>query len=457
MNRVTKRVWIVVLFILILAGGMGLFLVEYALEADKWVSFSGSPHVYHQNNIGTGAIVDRDGNLLMDMSEGRTYASDSTLRKATMHWLGDRQGHIHAGALANYGSAMVGYDIVNGVYSDENTAGQARLTISASVQKTALEVLAGRRGTVAVYNYRTGEILCAVTSPTYDPDQVPDFDPNNPGEFEGVYLNRFLQSTYTPGSIFKLVTTAAALDCVDGIAQMSFTCSGLYEFGIDKVTCEKSHGTLNLKGALANSCNCCFAQIAQLIGKENMQAYVARFGVVDSLEMDGITTASGNYDLSDAAAVELAWSCIGQYTDLINPARYLAFVGAVAGGGEGALPYIVSDVAVGEDVTYRAKTQMSGQIMPEEVARTLGEYMRNNVKTVYGDWYFGDLQVCAKSGTSQQGGDKASNAMFAGFVQDEQYPLAFIVVVEGGGYGSAACMPILSKVLAACRTVLRDT
>ncbi len=454
MNRVTKRVWIVVLFILILVGGMGFFLVEYALEADQWVSFTGSPHVYSQSNLGTGIVYDRGGALLMDTTQTRTYASDSTLRKATVHWLGDRQGNISAGALAGYAGAMAGYDKVNGIYGSGDNPGQATLTISATVQKTALEALAGRRGTIAVYNYKTGEILCSVTSPTYDPDNVPSFDPDNPGEYEGIYLNRFLQSTYTPGSIFKLVTTAAALDCVDGIEEMQFSCTGVYEFGIDRVTCEKAHGTNNLKTALAKSCNCSFAQIAQLVGTENMEKYVAQFGVVDSLTLDGVTTASGNYDLTDAAAVELAWSCIGQYTDLINPARYLSFVGAIAGGGEGALPYIVSKITVGENTTYQAKTETTEKIMSAEIAETLTEYMRNNVRSVYGDWNFNGLEVCAKSGTSQQGGDKASNAMFTGFVDSEEYPLAFIVVVEGGGYGSTTCVPILSKVLAACKSVL---
>ncbi len=456
MNRVTKRVWIVVLFILILTGGMGLFLLEYAMEADQWVSFTGSPHVYSQSNLGTGLVYDRDGALLMDTTEGKIYASDATLRKATVHWLGDRRGNISAGALAGYAGAMAGFDKVNGIYSYGDVPGVANLTISAKVQKTALEALAGRRGTVAVYNYRTGEILCAVTSPTYDPDNVPSFDPDNPGEYEGIYLNRFLQSTYTPGSIFKLVTTAAALDCVDGIEEMTFSCTGRYDFGIDRVTCEKSHGIKDLKGALASSCNCCFAQIAQLVGSENMEKYVEQFGVVDSLSVDGVTTATGNYDLSDAAAVELAWSCIGQYTDLINPARYLSFVGAIAGGGKGAMPYIVSHVTVGENTTYQAETEWSERIMPEETAKILTEYMRNNVKTVYGDWNFNGLEVCAKSGTSQQGGDKASNAMFAGFVAEEEYPLAFIVVVEGGGYGSTTCVPILSKVLNACKAVLAE-
>ena len=92
--------------------------------------------------------------------------------------------------------------------------------------------------------------------------------------------------------------------------------------------------------------------------------------------------------------------------------------------------------------------------MSEETAALLQSYMRNNVQSVYGDWNFPGLTVCAKSGTSQLGGGQTSNAMFAGFVTDEQYPLAFICVVENGGYGASACVPVLSQVLAQCKVVL---
>ena len=169
MNRVTRRVWIVVLFLLILVGGMGMFLAEYAMHSDEWISFQGSPHVYNKSNLGTGMVYDREGVLLMDSSESRVYASDRTLRKSTVHWLGDRQGNINAGAVASYAGAMAGFDKVNGIYSSTDVPGQAVLTLSSRVQIAAMEALAGRKGTVAVYNYKNGQILCAVTSPNYDP------------------------------------------------------------------------------------------------------------------------------------------------------------------------------------------------------------------------------------------------------------------------------------------------
>ena len=455
MNRVTKRVWIVMLFMLILVGGMGMFLAEYAMYSDEWISFTGSPHVYNKSNLGTGVVYDRDGVLLMDTSDDRTYADDCALRKATVHWLGDRQGNINAAAVASYAGEMAGFDKLNGIYSSEDLAGQATLTLSSRVQITALEALAGRNGTVAVYNYKTGQILCAVTSPNYDPDDPPVITEENAEQYEGLYLNRFLQSTYIPGSIFKLVTTAAALDCVKDIETMTFTCTGTYKYDIGKdVSCERAHGTNDLRGALANSCNCCFAQITALVGRENMTKYVAQFGVMDSVIFDGVTTAKGNYDVSEAIPVELAWSGIGQYTDLINPCAYLRYMGAIAGGGVAAEPYLVQTITAGNTVTYEAKTTKGERIMSKEVANTLENYMRNNVTMVYGDWNFPGLNVCAKSGTSQQGGEKASNAMFAGFVANDEYPLAFIVVVEGGGYGSSTCVPILSRVLDACKAVM---
>ena len=454
MNRVSRRASALFLLVLLLAGGLGFFVYEYFTKAEGWVVSAGSPHVFNSTNIGCGQVVDRSGELLLDITATRTYSADLSVRQSTLHWLGDRQGRISAPAIAHYGREMTGYDLVNGLYSYTGAAGQAELTVSAQIQAAALEAMGDRKGTIGIYNYKTGEILCAVTTPTYDPDNVPDIDGDTTGAYVGVYLNRFTQSTYIPGSIFKIVTTAAALESVPGILDMKFTCTGLYEYGIDKVSCERAHGKLTLKQALASSCNCCFGQIANLVGAENLQKYGDQFQITEPVKFDGITTARGNFDVKNAAKVQIAWGGIGQYTDLINPCRYMTFMGAIAGGGKGAVPHLVENVSIEGENTYTAQTTYTNRIMPEETAQILREYMRNNVASVYGDQHFPGLTVCAKSGTSQLGGDQKSNAMFAGFVADEEYPLAFIVVVENGGYGSSTCVPILSKVLSVCKTVL---
>ncbi len=454
MNRVTRRTWLMGLFLMVLIAGMLFFLWEYATQAEDWVSFVGSPHIYNNGNLGCGTVTDRSGTMLMDITDQRTYSPDPNTRKSTLHWLGDRKSFISASALANYAAQMVGYNPFDGVYHASGEGGVATLTLDARIQNAALEAMAGRKGTVAVYNYQTGELLCALTTPTYDPDNPPQIGEDPAGEYEGLYLNRFIQSTYIPGSIYKIVTTSAALECVPDILDKTFTCTGIRQYGEEKVSCEKAHGTQNLKSALANSCNCAFSQIAELVGKKNMVKYVEAFQVVQPLAFDGITTAKGNYDISNTAPVSFAWSCIGQHTDQINPARFLAFMGDIASGGNGAEPYLVARVQVGEKVTYQAETSREGRIMSQETADIVKSYLRNNVQSVYGDWNFPGLSVCAKSGTSQLGGGQTSNAMFAGFVTDEAYPLAFVVVVENGGYGSAACVPVISKVLAQCKSVL---
>jgi acetyl esterase/lipase len=181
---------------------------------------------------------------------------------------------------------------------------------------------------------------------------------------------------------------------------------------------------------------------------------VKKYALTEPISFDGITTARGNYNVEDTAPVTFAWSCIGQHSNLVNPARFMTFMGAIAGGGSAAEPYIMSRVESGKEVTYEADSHSTGRLMPEKIADSVKAYMRKNTELVYGDWNFPGLKVCAKSGTSQLGGGQKSNAMFAGFVDSEEYPLAFMVVVENGGYGSHTCVPILSKVLGVCKAVM---
>ena len=454
MNRVASRSAIAVLLALLLVAGLGFFVAEYVTNAADWVMFPGSPHVYTGGNIGCGVVVDRDGVLLLDMNGGRTYADSAALRKSTVHWLGDRYGSIDAPALPSHAAELAGYDLLNGVYAYGDDGGTAKLTLSSQVQLSALEALEGKKGTVAVYNYRTGAILCAVTTPNYDPDNVPDVENDASGQYEGIYVNRFTQSVYTPGSIFKIVTLAAALEEFPDAQDMRFTCSGSVQMDGGEITCEGVHGDQSLKEAFRNSCNCAFAELAIKIGAEKMERYVEDFGLVDTLTFDGIETSPGNYEAVDASKIDLGWSGVGQYHNLVNPCSFLSFLGTVANGGEGTIPYVVENVLVGNTRTYTAKTREGETAISKNTARIVTEYMRNNVENKYGDGYFPGLAVCAKTGTAEVGGGKKPNAMLAGFVADSNYPLAFIVCVEDGGYGAQVCLPIASQVLETCVEVL---
>ncbi len=449
MNRIASRAWITWFLILVLLGGTGFFVYEYLTRGESWVLSPGSPHVYDSQGKVCGTVMDRDGILLLDQNNG-IYADSLELRKSTIHWVGDRRGNIQAGAVSHHSKLMAGFDPVNGVYSYGGIGGQAKLTLSAQLQLAALKAMGDYVGTLAVYNYKTGELLCAVTTPNFDPDDVPDIAGDTTGKYEGIYLNRFLQSTYIPGSIMKVVTTAAALEEIDGILDMTFQCTGKVEFGVDKVSCERVHGTQTLKDAMAVSCNCVYAQVALLLGGDKLQQYAEKFGITKRITFDGITTAAGNYQTAGQPDVNVCWASIGQHLDQINPCTFLAFVGAIANGGVAVEPHVVKSISFGDRVTYQAQTTGGIRIMSEETAALMHEFMRNNVVSYYGTDKFPDVLVCGKTGTGQVDNGKKANAMFAGFLDDEQLPLAFIVCIEDGGYGRRVAIPVISQVLEAC-------
>lgn len=453
MKKVSGRAIFPLILAIVLLAGTVLLCVRYFVKAGEWVTFSGSPHVYTGVNLDGGIVTDRDGTLLLDSTDGRTYSADAVTRTATMHLLGDRYGYIQAPLLGSFADDMIGFDKINGLYGAEGTEANAALTLSAAAQTAAYQALGNYHGTVGVYNYKTGEILCAVTSPSYDPDNMPDVDADTSGAYEGVYVNRFFQAAYTPGSIFKIVTLAAAIETVPDWESLTFTCEGKTIIGGQEIICEGVHGTITLKQALAHSCNVAFGELAGKVGTKALMEYAEKLGLSESFECDGIPVKAGTVDLKDADAGDLAWAGIGQYTDQVNALTFMRAMGRIAGGGTGAEPYLMAKITRGEKTAYEAKTETSSRALKAETAAKLTEYLRNNVATMYGDWQFGGLNVCAKSGTAEHEGETA-DAMFAGFCVDENCPLAFVVFVENGGSGSAVAAPIAAKVLQVCAAAI---
>ena len=453
MKKVSGRAIFPLILAIVLLAGTVLLCVRYFVKAGEWVTFSGSPHVYTGVNLDGGVVTDRDGALLLDSTDGRTYSADAVTRTATMHLLGDRYGYIQAPLLGSFADDMIGFDKINGLYGAEGTEANAALTLSAAAQTAAYQALGNYHGTVGVYNYKTGEILCAVTSPSYDPDNMPDVDADTSGVYDGVYVNRFFQAAYTPGSIFKIVTLAAAIETVPDWESLTFTCEGKTIIGGQEIICEGVHGTITLKQALAHSCNVAFGELAGKVGTKALMEYAEKLGLSESFECDGIPVKARTVDLKDADAGDLAWAGIGQYTDQVNALTFMRAMGRIAGGGTGAEPYLMAKITRGEKTAYEAKTETSSRALKAETAAKLTEYLRNNVATMYGDWQFGGLNVCAKSGTAEHEG-KTADAMFAGFCVDENCPLAFVVFVENGGSGSAVAAPIAAKVLQVCAAAI---
>ena len=351
MKKISSRAIVTTLLSVLVVVGLGAFVIQYFFHAREWVTTPGSPHVYSGGNISTGSVKDRDGVTVLTNGQSRTYATDEMVRKATLHLLGDRNGQIEAPLINTYAEYLLDYSTINGLYRSDSTGNILNLTLSTKACVAALNGLDGRRGTVGVYNYQTGEILCMVSSGTYDPDNAPTMDEiESDSYYDGVFMNRFTSSTYVPGSIFKLVTAAAAIDNIPDVSSRTFRCEQQTIIDGESITCEDYHGDISFGTGLVKSCNIVFGELAEELGADTMTKYAEAAGVTSRIKFDGTTTAAGNFDLTGANNASLAWSGIGQYTDLINPCQFMTFVGSIAGGGQAASPYVVSSVETPEGV-----------------------------------------------------------------------------------------------------------
>lgn len=429
MKKIERRAFICLLLVLFLVAGSALFTVRLGMEGGRWASYYANDHVFHQGVLTVGAVHDRNGvQLLKYNSEGAHYHEDPEIRRANLHVTGDLGCNIATGANSAFRSKMIGYNFITGTKGIfMGTGRKASLTIDSKLNRTAYRALAGRNGLAAVYNWKTGEILCLVSGPGFDPADAG----SAAAASEGAYMNKAVSATMTPGSIFKLVTSAAAIDTLPALEEWTFTCTGKHEVEGEYVTCYSAHGEQNFRDALANSCNCAFAELTLRMTPETLEKYVEKLGLTSSYDINGIKSAAGEFEF-DAAGINRAWAGIGQYEDQLNPLSMMVYMGTIAGGGTAAEPILLKGSRAG-DVT----------LLSTETAAQLKEMMRNNVVSNYGDGNFPDLELHAKTGTAEVGEGRSPHGWFTGFSGD----YAFIVCVENGGSGIGAAAPVANAIL----------
>jgi peptidoglycan glycosyltransferase len=419
---------------------MILLVYRYVVNGAQWAGFSGNKDVYSSGRLTRGAIYDRNGTLLYDAVTG-SYNEDSVIRTSTLHVVGDREGKIATSVQTEFGELLCGFSPITGTSGDGN---DLYLTVDAEINKVAYQAMGNYKGTVAVYNYLTGEIVCLVSTPSYDPDNVPTITDGDE-TYEGVYLNRFYSSTYTPGSTMKVVTLAAAIETLPDLYQQTFTCTGSTVIDGEVVNCAGVHGTQDIATAFANSCNVAFALLSDEIGGEALEQKVTEAGFLERHSVSGITTGAGYFALT-GRDVDLAWAGIGQAEDLVNPCAMLRLMGAIANGGTPVEPRILGEKTgfLGISQTFSGET--GERIWSASTCEALKTMMRNNVVSHYGQDRFGSLNVCAKTGTAEVGTTNP-HSWFTGFVDDEENPYAFVVVVENSGSGSAVAGTVAATVL----------
>lgn len=457
MKTISRRAWILYLMVIAFLFGAGFLLFTFCGNANNWAMKRTNRHIYNKGTLSSaGTITDSTGNVLAQSVDGKRQYNDSKdVRTATLHMVGDSQGYIASGVQTAYSDELTGYDLVNGVYNIKKygKGSDIQLTINAELCVTAYNALGKNKGTVGVYNYKTGEMLCVVSKPAYDIQNKPTESINNDktGAYEGVYLNRFFSGLYTPGSTFKVITSAAAIDNIADINEQTFKCTGEYKVDGSSIKCMDTHGTINFEKALNRSCNSAFAEIAIEVGSEKLTETTTKLGFNQNFAVGKIPLAKSRFDVSNASKLDLGWAGVGQLTTRVNPCHMMTIIGAIANGGTSPKPYFVKSItSPSGNHTQEAKTEMMEPMFSESTASRLNDMLRSDVKNYYGDSKFKGLEMCGKTGTAEvstgENGLKP-HAWFVGYSQREDLPLAVVVVVENGGGGSSVALPVANTTM----------
>jgi len=456
MKRIMTRSLIVWFVTFAFLAGTIFLGVRVILYNGDWVQQPFNGHMASSGGLAkAGRIYDRnDVALAYSENDNRYYHDDYLTREALLHVVGDSSLNISTAIQSRYRTDLTGYSFILGLGLPESLRpnSDVTLTVDSGACRAAYSALNGHKGACIVYNYKTGEVLCDVSAPSYDPSDPPEINEDNEDEYDGVYLDNVVSSTFTPGSVFKIITSAAAVENIPDIYSQTFTCEGSVEIGGNTITCEMAHGTQTFSEAFAHSCNCAFANIAVQVGGAKMQETADRLGFNnDSFRMSDIPIAESHYDGVNANENLLAWSGIGQSDNLANPTLMAMICSSVANGGTATSPYIVKDDGelldkLGIAINKAANIDM----MSSDTAARVRELMQGSAESyTWRGVSLAGLNFCAKTGTAEVGEDKEPTAWFVGFIDDEAHPYAFAAVVVEGGYGIDAASPVVSAAISA--------
>ncbi|MGW6912060.1 penicillin-binding transpeptidase domain-containing protein [Streptomyces sp. NPDC054940] len=383
--------------------------------------------------------------------------------------------HSEDGVLAGTNPLLSPFPLWKGATTrDRNPGGDVVTTLHPGAQEAAFEALAGRKGAVAAVEPATGRILALASGPSYDPSvlsgngsAVPrswkslNRDPDKP------MLNRAVRKTYPPGSTFKVVTAAAALDSgvVEDLDKRTKSPDPYRLPGTRTSLTNASKGCRDvpLRKAFEWSCNTVFAKLGVKVGVERMAATAQAFGFNDAGVRIPFSVSESTFDTKVDRA-QLALSSIGQYNTRATPLQMAMVAAAVANGGKVRSPYLVERTTrAGGSTVSTAGSGPARQAMRPSTAVLLKELMVDVVREGTGNsaWIPG-ATVGGKTGTAQHGLGNSGTpyAWFVSWAQgdlDLEPKVAVAVVVEdadadrgeisGGGDAAPIARAVMQAVL----------
>jgi peptidoglycan glycosyltransferase len=348
--------------------------------------------------------------------------------------------------------------IFSELQSEKREGSDVITTLDASAQRTAIEALGGQNGSVVAIEPQTGRVRVMASVPGFDPNGIV----RNQGDVD--VLNRATQSTYPPGSTFKVVTAAAALDSgkftpdsvVDGSSPRTISGAPLANSG------GADFGPITLTEALTNSVNTVWAQVGEQIGPRTLLDYMNRFGFNRDPELDypdgqmfasGVRNAKGEL-VDDTGGFDIGRVAIGQGGAeggiLVSPLQMALVAAAVGNGGELMRPRLTERVVAKDGrVEDRLQPVEQEQVMKRGTAEQLAAMMTNVVNEGTGTAAaLEGIDVAGKTGTAEVDNATSNQAWFIGFAPVDDPKMAVAVTIERTqGQGGTEAAPIAKQVL----------
>ncbi len=432
-------------------------------------------------------------NLMEDYSirRGRIFTSDGVLlaesveRQAAIRYLrrypaGGLYAHIlgydspqlgRTGVEEEYNDYLLAKgkaeDPIGKLFKKDKSGYDLYLTIESEVQKAAAEALGNRRGAVIAINPKTGSVLAMVSYPTFDPNALVSQQRSQQGKLvselvmenysrdsSSPLLNRSTMGLYPPGSTFKVVTTAAALDGAGLPPTTAFDCPGSWAVGGFRVVNydEKSYGTISMVDALRFSVNTYFAQLAVKVGGETLVDYAERGGMNQRIPLDYPAVEECSIpEASQMDLAELAWTGVGQGRLQVSPLQLCLYGCGIARGGEIMLPHLMNEIRDKEEVVTKFESKKWKRLMSSAAAATELEMMVKVVQSGTGTRaQIEGYTVAGKTGTAEAGGGKPNHSWFLGIAPAQNPQVVVAVVVENSGEsGGRIAAPIARQVMLA--------
>ncbi|MFE2049383.1 penicillin-binding transpeptidase domain-containing protein [Streptomyces sp. NPDC059459] len=380
--------------------------------------------------------------------------------------------HAEDGLLSGADPLLAPLPLWNDVTGTHNAGGDVVTTIDGAAQRAAFEGLGRHKGAVAAIEPSTGRVLALVSTPSYDPQSLSGngtaatrtWDRLN-GDPDRPMLNRAVRRTYPPGSTFKVVTAAAALDAgvVRDLDAPTRSPDPYTLPGTRTRLTNEAEGCrdASLREAFERSCNTVFAKLGVDVGVRRMAATAEAFGFNDAGLRIPFAVSPSTFDTSVDRA-QLGLSSIGQYNTRATPLQMAMVAAAVAGGGQVRSPYLVERTQrAGGSLVATAGSRPAREVMRPATATRLKELMTGVVEKGTGaNAAIRGALVGGKTGTAQHGVGN-SGAPYAWFVswaqgeRDLEPKVAVAVVVEGsaadrdGISGGGLAAPIARAVMEA--------